>query len=132
MSTLLEAISKVKVGVWQFIRLILSANREYPYNDYHHADAQSTNGFYVVGSNQIDAHGSQHKLFVSKSTLILSTEDTHLHFNDSRNVAVTILMNTWYEFKHNVAAVYFPIPGADKDLYLYFEGVLPEEARSPE
>lgn len=132
MSTLLEAISKVKVGVWQFIRLIFTANRDYPYHDYHHADPQSAIGFYVVGANQIEAHGSQHKLFVSKSTLILSTEDTHVHFNDSRNVAVAILANTWYTFVSNIAAVYFPIPGDDKDLYLYFEGVLPEEARDPE
>jgi hypothetical protein len=132
LSTLLDVISKVKVGVWQFIRLVLSANHDYPYHDYHHADAQTTIGWYVVGSNQIDAHGSQHKLFVSKSTVIYSTELTHVHFNDSRNVAVAILANQWYEFKSNIAAVYFPIPGADKDLYLYFEGVLPEEARSPE
>ena len=132
MSTLLEAISKVKVGVWQFIRLVLSANRDYPYHDYHYANSQTTNPFYIVGSNQIDAHGAQHKLFVSKSTLIFSTEATHVHFNDSRNVAVAILANTWYTFYSNIAAVYFPIPGADKALYLYFEGVLPEEARSPE
>jgi hypothetical protein len=132
LSTLLDAISKVRVGIWQFVRLVLSANREYPYNDYHHVTNQSENMFYIVGSNQIDAHGAQHKLFVSKSTLVYSTEDTHVHFNDSRNVADVILALTWYEFKHNIAAVYFPIPSSDNDLYLYFEGVLPEEARSPE
>lgn len=132
MSTLLDAISKVRVGIWQFVRLVLSANREYPYHDYHRATEQTVNPFYIVGSNQIDAHGAQHKLFVSKSTLVYSTADTHVHFNDSRNVAVGILALTWYEFKHNIAAVYFPIPDTDEELRLYFEGVLPEEARSPE
>ena len=132
MSTLLELISKVKVGVWQFWRAVFSANHDYPYHDYHYANSQTTNPFYIVGSNQIDAHGAQHKLFVSKSTLIFSTETTHVHFNDSRNVPQNILANTWYTFFSNIAAVYFPIPGADKDLYLSFEGVLPEEARSPE
>jgi hypothetical protein len=132
LSTLLELISKVKVGVWQFWRAVLSANHDYPYHDYHHASVGTTNPFYIVGSNQINAHGAQHKLFVSKSTLIYSTEDTDVHFNDSRNVAVGILANTWYTFYSNIAAVYFTIPNQDKDLYLYFEGVLPEEARSPE
>jgi hypothetical protein len=132
LSTLLDAISKVRVGIWQFVRLVLSANRELPYHDYHVASSQTTNPFYIVGSNQINAHGAQHKLFVSKSTLVYSTEDTHVHFNDSRNVAVAILALTWYEFKSNIAAVYFPIPGSDQGLLLYFEGVLPEEARSPE
>lgn len=122
----------MKVSIWQFIRLVFNANIDLPYHDYHHANSQSTIGFYVVGSNQINAHGAQHKLFVSKNTLIYSTEATHVHFNDSRNVAVAILANTWYTFFSNIAAVYYPIPGADKDLYLYFEGVLPEEARSPE
>jgi hypothetical protein len=132
LSTLLDAISKVRVGIWQFVRLVLSANREYPYNDFHYIDHQSTNRFYIVGSNQINRHGAQHKLFVSKSTLVYSTEETDVTFNDSRNVVDLILANTWYEFKHNISSVYFPIPGADQFLLLYFEGVLPEEARSPE
>ncbi|MCJ7621737.1 MAG: hypothetical protein MUP64_16155 [Anaerolineae bacterium] len=85
-----------------------------------------------MGSNQINAHGAQHKLFVSKNTLIFSTETTHVHFNDSRNVPQDILANTWYTFYSNIAAVYFPIPAQGKIMLLYFEGVLPEEARSPE
>jgi hypothetical protein len=132
LSTLLDAISKVRVGIWQFVRLVLSANRDYPYHDHHVASSQTTNPFYIVGSNQIDAHGAQHKLFVSKSTLVFSNVDTHVHFNDSRNVAVAILAATWYTFYSDIAAVYFPIPDEDEVLLLYFEGVLPEEARSPE
>jgi hypothetical protein len=125
-------MAKVKIGVWQFWRLVGSMNREYPYHDYHVVSNQSTLMFYVVGSNQQAAHGAQHKLFASKSTLIMSTEDTHVHFNNTNNVAVGILANTWYEFKSNIMAVYFPIPASGKYLYLYFEGVLPEEARDPE
>lgn len=132
MSSLLEAIAKVKVSIWQFMRLVFNANIDLPYHDYHLVTAQSTIPGYVVGANQVDAHGNQHKLFVSKNTLVYSTEDTHVHFNDSRNVAVAILASTWYTFYTNVSVVYFPIPSADKVLKLYFEGVLPEEARYPE
>lgn len=129
---MLELLSKVKVGIWQFWRLVGSMNHEYPYHDDHVVTSQTTVAFYVVGSNQQAAHGAQHKLFASKSTLIMSTEDTHVHFNNPNNVAEPILANNWFEFKSNIEAVHFPIPASDKYLYLYFEGVLPEEARDPE
>lgn len=132
MSTMLELLGRVKVGIWQFWRLVGSMNREYPYHDTHMVTSQSTVLIYIVGDNQIGAHGTQRKLFVSKSTLIMCTEDTHVHFNSPNNVAIPILANTWYEFKSNIEAVYCTAIGADKGLYLYFEGVLPEEARSPE
>jgi hypothetical protein len=103
-----------------------------PYHDYHHVDEQTTGLSYVVGDNQIKGTGDQRKRFVSKSTLIFCTENTHIHFNSPNNVAVTILASTWYEFKSNIYAVFLTAITDGKDLYLYFEGTLPQEARSPE
>lgn len=132
MSTLLDAIAKVKVSIWQFIRLVFSANREYPYHDVWNNDDYSDTGIYVVGSNQINAHGDQHKLFVSKSTLIFSEVFLSLRFNSPKNEPVPILANTWYEFKSNIWTVYWDVGTLSGMLWLYFEGVLPEEARNPE
>jgi len=129
---MLELLGKVKVGIWQFWRLVGSMNREYPYHDYAFIESSAPQVFYVVGSNQQAAHGSQHKLFASKSTLIWSDEDTWVRFNNSNNVTIDIWANTWYEFKSNIEAVYYLLPSQGKKLCLYFEGVLPEEARDPE
>jgi hypothetical protein len=107
-------------------------NREYPYEDETKITAQDTVLFYAVGSNQINAHGTQHKLFVSKSTLIYSTADTTVQFNSPKNVLNIIVAGVWYEYKSNIASVYFPLPTGEDYLLFYFEGVLPEEARAPE
>lgn len=133
MSFIQRMFARLESGLITFINAVTLANREYPYHDYHVFDENSTIDTYVVGQNQIDAHGNQSKRFVSKSTLIHSTVDTHVHFNDSKNVAVTILASTWYEFKSNIWQVFTDIP-SDEDVYIkfYFEGVLPNEARSPE
>lgn len=129
---MLELLGKVKVGVWQFWRLVGSMNREYPYHDCAHFDEADTVLFYFVGHNQANTRGNQKKLFVSKSTLILCTEATTVRFNNANNMAVPILANTWYEFKSNIHTVHTVAITQGEDLYLYFEGVLPEEARSPE
>jgi hypothetical protein len=103
-----------------------------PCHDYHLVNAQSTDTVYTVGDNQIAAHGDQRKRFVSKSTLIFSTVDCSVRFNNSKNVAVAILKDTWYEFKSNIYQVYYSIPTGEDFLKLYFEGCLPQESRSPE
>lgn len=125
-------MGRIKVGVWQFWRLVGSMNREYPYEDVLEVTSASTVQFYAVGSNQIDAHGTQHKLFVSKSTLIYSTAATTVKFNSPNNVDNLLLPGVWYEFKSNIASVIFLIPTGEDYLLFYFEGVLPEEARAPE
>lgn len=98
----------------------------------------STNNWlsYQVGANQIEAHGDQKKYFVSKSTLIFATYDFEVKFNSMSNVSVRILANTWYEFKGNIYQVFkrpydddFP---KDVTIYIYFEGVMYDEARRPE
>jgi hypothetical protein len=131
--SLLESLARVKIGVWQFWRMVFSANRDLPYNDYHHIDESSTTFIYQVGSDQITGKGDQKKHFVSKSTLIYSTVNISLQFNSLGNVIETILADTFYEFKHNIYQVNVAkLPNGDWDLYLYFEGVFPYEARPPE
>ena len=102
-------------------------NHDFPFHDYYHANSQSTTTGYVVGTNNMGQGKDQKKRFVSKSTLIYCTEDTHVHFNNSSNVAVTILANMWYTFFSNIYSIEHAAITATKDLYVYFEGVLPED-----
>lgn len=132
MSYLNNVLELIAAGYSKFISLIVRSNRELNYHDHHHADETSTANAYVVGTNNVNAHGNQSKRFVSKSTLIYSTFATTVRFNDVRNQANAILANTYYEFKSNIWQVFFSIPEQEGDIYFWFEGVLPEEARSPE
>jgi hypothetical protein len=127
-------VEKLKTGVITFINAVTLANRDYPYHDYTSYNEQSTDTKYMVGANQLHGHGDQRKPFVSKSTLIFATDDFYVYFNNQNNVAVTILADTWYEFKSNIYQVFWLHIGEDDtySLYLYFEGVLPNEQRSPE
>ncbi len=132
MSYVNNIIKCIENGIHKFVSVIINANRDFPYHDYYHADETATVRSYVVGHNQVIGHGDQRKLFVSKSTLIYCTENTTIQFNSTNNVVVTILASTWYEFKSNISSIYHAAITQDKDLYVYFEGVLPNEARSPE
>jgi hypothetical protein len=91
---------------------------------------------YQVGANQIDAHGDQKKYFVSKSTLIFADYDFEVKFNSMLNVSVIILKDTWYEFKSNIYQVFKrPVDDdfvEDVNIWIYFEGVMVDEARRPE
>jgi len=144
MSTLLELIGKVKTGVWQFWRAVFSANHDYPFYDY--AVIQNTDeehdlvGFYVIGSNQIGAHGTQKKLFTSKRMKLCTTDQaTAVRFNSVNNVSIGFL-NVGYDGQTpsyymwcevNVSVVFYTIPPLTV-LLIYAEGVLPEECRQPE
>lgn len=132
MSVLNYIVDKLKTGIITFINAVILANRDYPYFDYHHVDENTVRNYYTVGHNQRAAGSVQTKLFVSKSTLIYCTEATNVRFNDVRMPAVAILALTWYEFKHNIYQVFYDDISAGHDLYLYFEGVLPQEARPSE
>jgi hypothetical protein len=52
------------------------------------------------------------------------------------NVSVIILKNTWYEFKSNIYQVFKrPVDDdfvKDVNIWIYFEGVMVDEARRPE
>lgn len=108
------------------------ANRDYPYHDYESIDDGSEPVAYQVGKNNRDAHGSQMKLFTSKSTLIFSDVACTIRLNSTENVTIAINANTWYEFLSDIYMVYVVTIGTGGTLQMYFEGVLPEETRTPE
>jgi hypothetical protein len=133
--SLLESFAKIKIGVWQFWRLVTNANRDLPFYDYTYYLIAGLPYFYPVGMNQIEAHGDQKKYFVSKSTLVYATVNTVVKFNSNLNVAVDILAGVWYEFKFNIYAVYVTDSdqaGEDDKIRFYFDGVMVDEARRPE
>jgi len=103
------------------------ANYDLPYHDYYHADVESTVNAYTVGTNNMGQGRDQKKRFVSKSTLIYCTEATTIHFNNSNNVAIAILANTWYTFYSNIYSINHALISQGNNLYVYFEGVLPED-----
>jgi len=131
MSALNYVVEKLKSGVITFVNMVTLANRDYPYHDTQVVSTGDV-GVYVVGDNNVNAHGNQSKRFVSKSTLIMSTAAIDIYFNDSKNVAVSLVAGVWYEFKSNIWQVFYDLTDiGEVVLYLYFEGVLPNEARSP-
>lgn len=133
MSVVQRMLARLESGLITFLNMVTLANRDLPYHDFHGFDSSSTSDTYVVGQNQIDAHGNQSKRFVSKSTLVYATCNTFIRFNDSKNVLIPILATTWYEFKTNIWQVFVDLDfGEDDSIAFYFEGVLPNEARSPE
>ena len=118
-------------NVWRFFRAVFNTNRDYPYRDYLKATSSGPISGYAVGTNNINKHGNQSKLFVSKSTLIYASAACTVVFNDSKNVVIDILPLVWYEFKSNIWMIFWDLGTDGADLYLYFEGVLPDEARVP-
>jgi hypothetical protein len=146
MSFIQRIIEALDARLWKFIRIVHSSNHDYPYHDYVTIDNSQGSGIlegvYAVGSSNVDAHGDQSKRFVSKrANMWYEVADTHVHFNDSRNVPISFPPIAWdaegepiyyeKEFYTNIAAVYYSIVQGDI-LHMYFEGVLPEEARDAE
>ena len=129
MSMLNYLVTKLKTGIITFINAVILANRSYNMDDYEAALPINTYGRYVVGENNISGQGTQHKLFVSKSTLIFCTNNMYVRFNSSANVAHALLANTWYEFKHDIREIYHRDPLATGTMHIHCEGVLPKESR---
>jgi hypothetical protein len=143
MSSWLEQLSRVKSHVWEFFRGVWSANHDYPYHDYFNYTNQGGDPVvvpYIVGSNMVDAHGTQRKLFTAKRTLLWTSEAVSFRLNSPNNVLIPV---KWHQFvleetilrqmelHTNVSSIIFTIP-AGGTIYAYFEGVLPDEARFPE
>lgn len=124
-------VEKLRNGVLTFINAIINANRDLPFHDYYHGDENSADLSYIVGDNSLGANGDQKKRFTSKSTLVMCTENTTIRFNSQNNVAITILADTYYEFKSNIYALYHAAITQGEDFYAWFEGTMTNEARPP-
>ena len=132
MGKLSEIQALIERGINQFVAICINANRDLPFHDYHVVETPTSTGMYVVGSNNIDGVGDQKKYFVSKSTLFYSDGDMDIHLNSHNNILITLLADTWYEFKSNIHSVFWD--GGRNATYfkMYFEGVMYHEARRPE
>lgn len=124
--------ARLKKGIITFVNMVSLAHRDFPYHDYHTDTTEVTYQTYRVGENNYEASGDQHKLFVSKSLLVLATTAADLKFNHANNVEITILANNFYEFKSNIYQVHYKYDSEAGTIYLYPEGVLPQESRRPE
>lgn len=124
-------VEKLRSGIITFVNMVTLANRDYPYEDFETATTTAAYQAYTVGENNYHSHGDQHKLFVSKSTLIHVTTNTYVRFNNANNVPNTLAANNFYEFKSNIKAIYYAYVAEEGTICIYCEGVLPEEQRSP-
>lgn len=146
MSFMQRIIDKLDAELWHFVRVIHSANHDYPYHDFvkivNESSQDALVGSYNVGQANLNKQGDQHKLFVSKITNIFAgSSGTTIKLNDSKNVAIDlpiIIAETatsprvyGKEFHTNISVVYYSISPGDV-LYMHFEGVLPQEARDAE
>lgn len=127
-----DILAKLNENIWHIIRAVFTANRDFPYHDYETATLTATYVPYSVGENNKDKHGTQSKLFVSKSTLIYSTVEADVKFNDTNNVEIDILPNTWYEFLCNISQIFYKYSEEEGTIDIYCDGVLPQETRRSE
>lgn len=143
MQRLIEAL---EARLWKFVRIVHSANHDYPYHDYfelkNENEQDTLKTMYTVGTGNVNAHGDQSKRFVSKRMLIWQEiEAVNFRLNDSRNVLITTPIRTpdgvvampvyGIELHANINVVYLEIP-PERIAHIYCEGVLPEEARDAE
>jgi len=110
--------------------MVTLANRDYPYHDCESVTMLATKTPYRVGENNRTGDGTQGKLFVSKSTLIIATTDAIINLNSSENVDIPLLANNFYTFKSNIVSVDHRYATEEGTITITCEGVLPSESRS--
>lgn len=125
-----KILKKLNQGLWQAIKAVFTANRDYPYHDFETIEDGSEPVEYQVGKNNKNVQGTQAKLFVSKSTLVFSDVECTIHLNSPENTPITIRAQTFYTFFSNIRSVYVAAIATGGYIDLAFEGVLPEETRS--
>lgn len=112
--------------------MLIHTNRDFPYHDFITIDDTEEPKNYRVGTNNLNCIGDQSKLFVSKSTMVISDVECTIRFNHTDNTPITIRANTQYEFYSNITSVYVSAIATGGYIDLGFEGVLPHEARDAE
>lgn len=132
MSFLSYIVEKIKYGSIEFINMLTLANRDYPYHDFESIADTEEPVLYQVGKNNQLGNNDQRKLFVSKSTAIYSGVECTIRLNSPANVAITVLAGIPLNLESNIKAVYVSAIGAGGTLYMWFEGVLPQETRISE
>ncbi len=136
MSLLQRFEAWLESNTWRFFRVVHTTNWDFPYHDELFIDNSGGQdaivGAYPVGKTNRDAHGNQAKLFVSKHTIITdSGVSDELCFNDSKNINIYPNALEGLDIYTNIHTVFYSV-AAGSTLRIYFEGVLPQEARNPE
>lgn len=131
MSLLNYVVTKLKSGIITFINAVILANRDYPYHDFHTNTMKATDLPYRVGEHNRAGDTTQSKLFTSKSTLIYATTQAIIKLNSAENVEQTLLATHYYEFLSNVQSVFYRYASQEGTIYIWTEGVLGNESRSP-
>lgn len=136
MSLLQRFEAWIESNKWRFFKAVHTTNWDLPYHDLliiNNTEGQETiSGSYPVGKNNRDAHGNQAKLFVSKHTFVFVVGETdEIRWNDSKNVIIALPATSYGPFKTNIHTVFYSV-AVGSVLAIYFEGVLPQEARNPE
>jgi len=103
------------------------ANHDFPYHDQATFLIGDIGSSYVVGTNNVDAKGSQRKHFVSKSTLFYCTAAAQVRFNHSDNVVIDIPANVLMTFLSNIREIIIVTVADQVTLYAWFEGALPDQ-----
>lgn len=132
MSYLNNILKIIEAGLNKFVPITLLSNRSLPFHDYETATTTATYKPYIVGENNQTGKGTQHKKFVSKSTLIYSTTAADIKLNSTENVEIDILAETYYEFKSDISAIFYKYSASEGTIYIWTEGVLAQEGRSAE
>lgn len=122
-------LEKLNAGLHAFVSVLINANRDFPYHDYETATTTATKVAYEVGENNRGLNAEQNKLFVSKSTLMYCTTNTYVNLNSPQNVDVLLIANNFYTFKSNIKSVFYRYVASEGIIYIWAEGVLPQEAR---
>lgn len=125
-------VSIINAGIIRFLNIVTLANRDYPYHDFVTYEDGEEPIAYRVGTNNQAVQGDQSKLFVSKSTMILSDVECTVRFNHTANTPITIRASVQYEFMSNIVMVYVSAIATGGYIDLGFEGVLPDESRDAE
>lgn len=139
-------IEALETRLWKFIRIVHSANRDFPYHDFkeiENDDEEDTKTLhYIVGDGNVNKHGNQFKRFVSKRMIIWTREpDTIIKLNHLNNVDIQIpitifdsgasLFQFTIELRTNIREIWVTL-ASQGVAWIYCEGVLPQEARNPE
>ncbi|NVM22646.1 MAG: hypothetical protein HWN68_12815 [Desulfobacterales bacterium] len=107
-------------------------NHDYPYHDYKKFTDTDNGSVYVVGDANKYLEGDQHKNFISKDTIIYCDGAATIRLNNAENVLIDVIAAVILNLECNIKSIHIVTVEAEKTLYVWMEGVLPEETRYAE
>lgn len=132
-------------NLFKHLKLVTQTNRDYPYHDYHVFYQETGDAVWLqwnIGEDNLNAHGDQKKMFVSKRLILWSATALLFKLNSMNNVTITAKPIYYFdgseaanayeiEIHTNVSTV-FVYAASEGEYFGYAEGVLPQETRDAE